>query len=120
MRVPVDAQIIGESFFFGDDVFNIADIVSRQLNLIDAEARTECQKIILSGGTSNMRGFVERFSKELSIRGERYQLVANEDRGNEEWIGASILGSLSTFQKMWISKGEYDDVGKTIVHRKCF
>ena len=35
-------------------------------------------------------------------------------------IGGSILSSLSTFQQMWISKGEYDESGPTIVHRKCF
>ncbi|MCK5259453.1 MAG: PEP-CTERM sorting domain-containing protein [Candidatus Omnitrophica bacterium] len=34
--------------------------------------------------------------------------------------GGSILASLSTFQQMWISKGEYDDSGPSIVHRKCF
>merc|ERR1711924_418629 len=27
------------------------------------------------------------------------------------WIGGSILSSLSTFQQMWISKGEYDESG---------
>lgn len=35
------------------------------------------------------------------------------------WIGGSILGSLSTFQQMWVSKEEYDDVGPAIVHTKC-
>jgi actin len=27
---------------------------------------------------------------------------------------------LSTFQQSWITKGEYDESGPTIVHRKCF
>jgi len=36
------------------------------------------------------------------------------------WIGGSILASLSTFQQMWISKGEYDESGPAIVHRKVF
>lgn len=29
------------------------------------------------------------------------------------------MGSLSTFQQMWISKQEYDECGPSIVHRKC-
>ena len=45
---------------------------------------------------------------------------APPERKYSVWIGGSILSSLSTFQQMWISKGEYDESGPTIVHRKCF
>merc|ERR1712173_485788 len=47
-------------------------------------------------------------------------VVAPPERKYSVWIGGSILSSLSTFQQMWISKGEYDESGPTIVHRKCF
>jgi len=29
------------------------------------------------------------------------------------------MGSLSTFEEMWIKKEEYDESGPSIVHRKC-
>ena len=32
----------------------------------------------------------------------------------------TLSASLSTFQKMWISKEEYDESGPTNIHRKCF
>ena len=32
----------------------------------------------------------------------------------------SILASLPTLQRMWITKAEYDESGPSIVHRKCF
>eukprot|EP01083_Nonionella_stella_P192391 711196_1 len=35
------------------------------------------------------------------------------------WIGGSIVSSLSTFNEMWITKDEYDELGVSIVHRKC-
>ena len=35
------------------------------------------------------------------------------------WIGGSIPASLASFQKMWISKEDYDENGPYIVHRKC-
>lgn len=35
------------------------------------------------------------------------------------WIGGSILGSLTTFSGMWISKEGYEEVGPIIV-RKYF
>ncbi|KAL7539727.1 hypothetical protein ACHAXR_009536 [Thalassiosira sp. AJA248-18] len=35
------------------------------------------------------------------------------------WLGGSILGSLGTFQDMWISKRDYEEFGAAIVNRKC-
>ena len=35
------------------------------------------------------------------------------------WLGGSILGSLGTFQDMWISKKDYEEFGAAIVNRKC-
>jgi len=48
------------------------------------------------------------------------KVIAPPERKFLVWIGGSILSSLSTFQNMWITKQEYDEVGKEIVHRKCF
>lgn len=37
------------------------------------------------------------------------------------WLGGSILGSLPSFQKMWITRQEYDEYGgAAIIHDKCF
>ena len=35
------------------------------------------------------------------------------------WLGGSILGSLGTFQDMWISRKDYEEYGAAIVNRKC-
>ncbi|CAG2203512.1 ACTB_G1 [Mytilus edulis] len=48
------------------------------------------------------------------------KIIAAPERKYSVWIGGSILGSLSTFGQMWISKQEYDECGPSIVHRKCF
>lgn len=50
----------------------------------------------------------------------KINVVAPPDRKYSVWIGGSILASLSTFQQMWISKGEYDESGPSILHRKVF
>lgn len=41
------------------------------------------------------------------------------ERGICSWLGGSILGSLGTFQDMWISKRDYEEFGSAIVNRKC-
>ncbi|KAL9178998.1 hypothetical protein ACHAXT_011971 [Thalassiosira profunda] len=41
------------------------------------------------------------------------------ERAVTAWLGGSILGSLGTFQDMWISRKDYDEFGAAIVNRKC-
>ncbi len=50
----------------------------------------------------------------------KVKVIAPPERKYSVWIGGSILGTLSTFQDMWITKQEYDESGAGIVHRKCF
>ncbi|KAJ6761511.1 actin [Salix koriyanagi] len=68
-------------------------------------------------------GIADRMSKEITALAPssmKIKVVAPPERKYSVWIGGSILASLSTFQQMWISKGEYDESGPSIVHRKCF
>lgn len=53
--------------------------------------------------------------KEIKIR-----ISAPQERLYSTWIGGSILASLDTFKKMWVSKREYDEEGQRAVHRKTF
>ncbi|KAE8670821.1 Actin-3 [Hibiscus syriacus] len=79
--------------------------------------------IVLSGGSIMFSVIADRMSKEITAlapNNMKIKVVAPPDRKYSVWIGGSILASLSTFQQMWISKGEYDESGPSIVHRKCF
>ena len=35
------------------------------------------------------------------------------------WIGASILGSLGSFQQLWVSRAEWEEEGASAMHKKC-
>jgi actin-related protein len=79
--------------------------------------------IVLSGRTTMFPGFAERMQKELASLAPstmKIKVVAPPERKYSVWKGGSNLASLSTFQSMLISKGEYDESGPSIVHRKCF
>ncbi|KAJ3681490.1 hypothetical protein LUZ60_015979 [Juncus effusus] len=81
------------------------------------------ENIVLSGGTTLFPGFADRLSNEIAAlapQGTDIKVVASPERKISTWIGGSILGSLSTFQQMLISKAEYEEVGYPIVNRKCF
>ncbi|OIS97607.1 PREDICTED: actin-100-like isoform X1 [Nicotiana attenuata] len=79
--------------------------------------------VVLSGGSTMFPGIAERLSKEvtaLAPSSMKINVVAPPERKYNAWIGGSILASLSTFKQMCITKGEYDEIGPSIVHRKCF
>jgi len=68
-------------------------------------------------------GIASRIQKELEALAPssmKIKVVAPPERQYSVWIGGSILSSLSTFQQMWVSKNEYEEMGPSIVHRKCF
>lgn len=48
------------------------------------------------------------------------QISAPQERLYSTWIGGSILASLDTFKKMWVSKREFDEDGIRAIHRKTF
>jgi len=78
---------------------------------------------VLSGGSTMFPKIEVRLQKEmtkLAPSAVKVKIVAPPERKYSVWIGGSILSSLSTFQEMWITKGEYDESGPGIVHRKCF
>ncbi|XP_049369119.1 actin-104-like [Solanum verrucosum] len=78
--------------------------------------------IVLSGGSTMFPGFVERMTKEITALAPSYtkiKVIAPPDRKYSTWIGGSVLASLSTFQKMQMSKAEYFECGPTLVHRMC-
>lgn len=89
----------------------------------DVDVRTDLfSNIVLSGSTTLIPGFADRLNDELldlAPKKSAVRLVASPERHISAWIGGSILASLSTFQSMWISREEYDDVGTNIVNLKC-
>lgn len=90
----------------------------------DTDVRKDLfQNIILSGGSTLFEGLAERMWSEihnLAPTNVRIKVMAPPERKYSVWLGGSILASLSTFQTMWITKGEYDESGPNIIHRKCF
>ncbi|XP_008325830.1 actin-85C-like isoform X2 [Cynoglossus semilaevis] len=79
--------------------------------------------IVMSGGNTMFPFIGERTQSEIGdlVAGAmKIRVHCPPERKYSVWIGGSILASLTTFQQMWISRQEYDEVGPAIVHRKCF
>jgi len=117
-------EVLFQPSFVGKEASGIHDTTFQSIMKCDVDIRKDLYaNVVLSGGTTMFPGIGERMTKELTALAPstmKIKVVAPPERKYSVWIGGSILSSLSTFQQMWISKGEYDESGPTIVHRKCF
>ncbi|XP_072179550.1 actin, cytoplasmic 1-like isoform X1 [Diadema setosum] len=98
----------------------IADIVHRGIQTCSHDIRARLyQEVVLTGGNTMHRGFGERMTRELKERipGTDVKVIAPPERRSSVWIGGSILGSLSNYKGMWISKSTYEEYGPTAVRR---
>ncbi|KAE8718104.1 Actin-3 [Hibiscus syriacus] len=108
----------------GMEAAGIHETTYNSIMMCDVDIRKDLYgNIVLSGGSTMFPGIADRMSKEITAlvpSSMKIKVVAPPERKYSVWIGGSILASLSTFQQMWISKGEYDESGPSIVNRKCF
>ncbi|VDM02008.1 unnamed protein product [Schistocephalus solidus] len=110
--------------FLGQESVGIHETAYNSIMKCDLDIRKDLySNIVLSGGSTMYPGIADRMNKELTSLAPssmKIKIIAPPERKYSVWIGGSILGSLSTFQQMWITKQEYDESGPQIVHRKCF
>ncbi len=120
-----------ERFMAPELFFNPGAIGSEELPLDEQiyQAITECDvdlrrdlysNIVLSGGSTMFPGLKERLHKELTElvpETMEVKIIAPPERRYSVWIGGSILSSLKTFAKLWVTKKEYTDTGPTAVYR---
>ena len=74
---------------------------------------------VLSELAAMLPGITDRMLNEMSNLAPpamKVNSIAPSERKYSVWIGGSILASHSDFQKIWISKQEYNESGATIAH----
>ncbi|KAE9420770.1 hypothetical protein Angca_003978 [Angiostrongylus cantonensis] len=117
-------EVLFRPELIGEEWPGIAHLVNDAIRKCDMDVRkTLYGSIILSGGSTLFQGFGDRLLSEmrrLSPQDTKVRITAPQERLYSTWIGGSILASLDTFRKLWVSKKEYEDEGKKILHRKFF
>lgn len=130
----------GEKIELGDELFQCTEILFnpkimgvkddpipiqlvKTLENIDLELRSfMSQNIDFTGGSTLLKGFVERMKKEVSkVFGAKKVVMSYKEKNiNSAWIGGSLVANLSSFQNDYVNKQEYDECGPHIIQRKCF
>ncbi|KAJ2454423.1 centractin- actin- protein of the dynactin complex [Coemansia sp. RSA 2336] len=116
-------EIMFQPEIIGLEYPGIHQIVADSISRADIDLRRSLYaNVVLSGGTTLMRGFGDRLLAELrkqAVKDCKIKISAPPERKYSTWIGGSILASLSTFKKMWISAEEYQE-DPDIIHKKFF
>ncbi|CAG2190000.1 ACTR1 [Mytilus edulis] len=110
----------GSSIELGPSRFRAPELLFRP-DLIGE--RILYSNIVLSGGSTLFKGFGDRLLsevKKITPKDIKIRISAPQERLYSTWIGGSILASLDTFKKMWVSKREYNEDGFKAIHRKTF
>ena len=75
--------------------------------------------IVLSGGTTMIPGFQQRIkntfmnSKETEFSNlHSAQIISEGNRHIATWVGASMIASMSSFEKMFIKKADFLENGE--------
>ncbi|CAE8639701.1 unnamed protein product [Polarella glacialis] len=120
-RVP---EVLFEPALCGRELPGIHQAVYKCIQDCEIDVRRDLYKnIVLSGGNTMFPGIADRLANELKALAPQkidVKVVANPQRRYIVWMGASIVSQLSSFQKMLIWKSEYDEIGASVVHTKCF
>jgi len=56
----------------------------------------------------------------LAPKENKVAVLGPPERLYSVWLGGSILASMTSFQRQWITRQEYEEGGPQIVHRKAF
>ncbi|KAI8080297.1 actin family [Gilbertella persicaria] len=103
----------------------VSQLVFNSISACDMDLRPLLfNNVIVTGGNTLFPGFTERLSNDLPmmVPGNKVKVHAfgsQIERKSSSWLGGSILASLGSFNQLWISKKEYEEVGPSIIETKC-
>ncbi|GJN20751.1 hypothetical protein PR202_gb08168 [Eleusine coracana subsp. coracana] len=133
ITIEKERYIVGEALFqpriLGLEDYGIVhQLVTSVSNVSSEYHRQLLENTMLCGGTISMTGFEDRFQGEanLSASAIRPTLVKPPEYMPENlakhsaWLGGAILAKVVFPQNQHVTKGEYDETGPSIVHKKCF
>lgn len=110
---------VNQLFYKGGDGWDspLQNLVETSIKSCDESIRRSLSRsIFLSGGSSRISGLEKKLQSELSGLG-RVRVVKN-DSCYPIWEGAFLCEDV--LAKEFIQRGDYEEHGPNIIHRKCF
>lgn len=123
---PLELSARQRSAPFEPIVAALATEVQRCANALDPETRLPSVRHLLCGGTARTPGLHARLVASLTaadpsyIRAGRDGLLELAESTEGAWCGASMAAASSSFEPLWISRGEWAEEGEGCLARKLF
>jgi centractin len=116
-------EVLFSPELIGSEERGCHQLVTDSIQKVDMDLRrTLWGNIVLSGGTTLTKNYGDRLlseTKKLAPTDVKIKINAPPERKYSTWIGGSILASLSTFKRMWVTAEEYEE-DPEIIHRKTW
>ena len=109
----IDAEI-------GDSITGLVELIKSTIEDVDIDFRpTLTNNIIITGGLSYIPGLISLIQLELTKKMPSFKIriitqgnsVMTKERIYQTWLGGSILGSLGSFQQLYVGRQELEEVG---------
>jgi len=133
ITIEKEGYIVGEALFqpsiLGLEDYGIVhQLVTSVSNVSSEYHRQLLENTMLCGATASMTGFEDRFQRDANLSASAIcpSLVKPPEYMPENlarysaWMGGAILAKVVFPQNQHVTKGEYDETGPSIVHKKCF
>lgn len=122
-RIQATEALFSPSLIRKDDDLGLHQTCNKIIEKCDDdEKRIIYNCIYLTGGNSLFKGLRERLAKEIkAIALESYKeevkVISSLDGKFSVWMGGKILSELSTFDKILITREQYEESGCSIVYK---
>ncbi|CAG8542490.1 1867_t:CDS:2 [Diversispora eburnea] len=116
-------EILFNPELIGQEYAGIHQVVVDSIYRADLDLRKSLfANVVLSGGSTLYKDFGTRLLNEvrkLAVKDIKIKIYAPPERKYSTWIGGSILASLNTFKKIWVSAEDYQE-DPDIIHKRTF
>ncbi|MFW9939496.1 MAG: actin, cytoplasmic 2 [Candidatus Thorarchaeota archaeon] len=127
INLGIERFLAPESLFnpsvLGKELDPLDDIIVKTISDCEVDLRREFySNIVLSGGSTMFPGIKERLTKEIKEQipdSVDVRIISPPERMYFVWIGGSILSSLKSMHKMWVTRRDFKEMGPEVIHR-CF
>lgn len=127
INIGIERFLAPESLFnpsvLGKELDPLDDIIVQTITDCEVDLRRDFySNIVLSGGSTMFPGFKQRLTREIKEQipdSVDVRIISPPERMYSVWIGGSILGSLKSMSKMWVTRRDFKEMGPEVIHR-CF
>ena len=99
------------------------NLLQQSISKCDRELQTKLlENVVLAGGTSMLKGFPDRLRREMQLLYGNNNVTIQPDsqRKFASWVGASMFGTLPTFNLLVYTKTDWSADKTGIVHKRYF